>query len=113
MNKVILSGYVGKDPQIRYLDSRPIAEFSLATTEPPRVNAQGVKLPERTDWHRIVMLDANAEFAEKYIRKGSRLLIEGKLFSRVWEDRATIKHTVVEVYVTDLELLPRQNQTNN
>ena len=104
MNKVILSVYVGKDPQIRYLDSRPIAEFSLATTEPPRVNAQGVKLPERTDWHRIVMLDANAEFAEKYIRKGSRLLIEGKLFSRLWEDRATIKHTVVEVYVTHFEL---------
>ena len=113
MNKVILSGYVGKDPQIRYLDSRPIAEFSLATTEPPRVNAQGVKLPERTDWHRIVMLDANAEFAEKYIRKGSRLLIEGKLFSRVWEDRATNKHTVVEVYVTHFELLPRQNQSTN
>ena len=113
MNKVILSGYVGKDPQIRYLDSRPLAEFSLATTEPPRVNAQGVKLPERTDWHRIVMLDANAEFAEKYIRKGSRLLIEGKLFSRVWEDRATIKHTVVEVYVTHFELLPRQNQSTN
>ena len=113
MNKVILSGYVGKDPQIRYLDSRPIAEFSLATTEPPRVNAQGVKLPERTDWHSIVMLDANAEFAEKYIRKGSRLLIEGKLFSRVWEDRATIKHTVVEVYVTHFELLPRQNQSTN
>ena len=113
MNKVILSGYVGKDPQIRYLDSRPIAEFSLATTEPPRVNAQGVKLPERTDWHRIVMLDANAEFADKYIRKGSRLLIEGKLFSRVWEDRATIKHTVVEVYVTHFELLPRQNQSTN
>lgn len=113
MNKVILSGYVGKDPQIRYLDSRPIAEFSLATTEPPRVNAQGVKLPERTDWHRIVMLDANAEFAEKYIRKGSRLLIEGKLFSRVWEDRATIKHTIVEVYVTHFELLPRQNQSTN
>ena len=113
MNKVILSGYVGKDPQIRYLDSGPIAEFSLATTEPPRVNAQGVKLPERTDWHRIVMLDANAEFAEKYIRKGSRLLIEGKLFSRVWEDRATIKHTVVEVYVTHFELLPRQNQSTN
>ena len=113
MNKVILSGYVGKDPQIRYLDSRPIAEFSLATTEPPRVNAQGVKLPERTDWHRIVMLDANAEFAEKYIRKGSRLLIEGKLFARVWEDRATIKHTVVEVYVTHFELLPRQNQSTN
>ena len=113
MNKVILSGYVGKDPQIRYLDSRPIAELSLATTEPPRVNAQGVKLPERTDWHRIVMLDANAEFAEKYIRKGSRLLIEGKLFSRVWEDRATIKHTVVEVYVTHFELLPRQNQSTN
>ncbi|MDE6288707.1 MAG: single-stranded DNA-binding protein, partial [Muribaculaceae bacterium] len=57
--------------------------------------------------HRIVMWDSNAEFAEKYIRKGARLLVEGSLRSRVWEDRATQKHTISEVYVTSFELLPR------
>lgn len=110
MNRVILSGYVGKDPEIRFIDKRPIAEFSLATTEPQRSTPNGVTIPERTDWHRIVMFDAHADFAEKYIRKGSRLLIEGKLRTRVWEDRATQKHTVTEVYVTTFELLPRNNE---
>lgn len=105
MNKVILMGNAGKDPQIRYIDGRALAEFSLATNEPPRRTAKGVEIPERTEWHNIVMWDAQAEFAEKYIRKGSRLLIEGKLRTRYWEDRNTIKHTVTEIYVDNFELL--------
>lgn len=107
MNKVVLSGFVGKDPAIRYIDKRPVAEFSFATREAAYVSPEGVNIPERVDWHRIVMWDANAEFAEKYIRKGSRLLVEGTLRSRVWEDRATQKHTIHEVYVSSFELLPR------
>ena len=107
MNKVILSGYVGSDPTIRYVGTRPIAEFSLATTDRPKAGKDGAPAAERTDWHRIVMWDANAEFAEKYIRKGTRLLVEGSLRSRVWEDRATQKHTVTEVYVSTFEVLPR------
>lgn len=107
MNKAILSGLVGADPTIRYIDTRPVAEFSLATREPSRTGAGGVKIPERTEWHRIVMWDANAEFAEKYIRKGSRLLLEGQLRTRTWEDRNTIKHTVTEIYVSSFELLPK------
>ena len=107
MNKAILSGLVGADPTIRYIDTRAVAEFSLATREPARTGAGGVKIPERTEWHRIVMWDANAEFAEKYIRKGSRLLLEGQLRTRTWEDRNTIKHTVTEIYVSSFELLPK------
>ena len=53
------------------------------------------------------MWDANAEFAEKYIRKGARLLVEGQLRTRIWEDRAAIKHTVTEIYVSTFELLPK------
>lgn len=107
MNKVILSGFVGTDPKIRYVGDRPVAEFSLATRETARTDKLGNPLPERTDWHRIVMWDSNADFAEKYIRCGSRLLVEGSLRSRVWEDRATQKHTVHEVYVSSFELLPK------
>lgn len=107
MNKVILCGFVGNDPTIRYIESRPIAEFSLATREPARVDQTGASIPESTDWHRIVMWDAAAEFAEKYIRKGSRLLVEGKLRTRTWEDRNTIKHYVTEVYADSFELLPK------
>ncbi len=107
MNKVILSGNVGSDPTIRFIQTRPIAEFSLATNEPERTLADGTKVPGRTEWHRIVMWDANAEFAEKYIRKGTRLLLEGQLRTRTWEDRATIKHTVTEIYASTFELLGR------
>lgn len=107
MNKAILCGYVGADPTIRYIQTRPVAEFSLATREKPRTLSNGVALPERTDWHRIVMWDAQAEFAEKFIRKGSHLLLEGQIRTRTWEDRNTIKHSVTEIYVSSFELLPR------
>ena len=109
MNKVILCGIVGQDPTIRHIDKRPLAEFSLATHEPARLGPDGKPLPPPTEWHRIVMWDANADFAEKYIRKGSRLLLEGSLRTRVWEDRNAIKRSVTEIYVHTFELLPRSN----
>ena len=108
MNKAILCGFVGADPTIRYVESRPVAEFSLATREPARTGPKGNPIPERTEWHRIVMWYANAEFAEKYIRKGARLLVEGQLRTRIWEDRTAIKHTVTEIYVSTFELLPKR-----
>ncbi len=105
MNKAILMGYVGRDPEIRYIDTRPLASFSLATTERGRKLPNGTELPERTEWHNIVMYDAAAEIAEKYIRKGTRLLVEGKIRTRVWEDRNTIKHYVTEIYVDNFDIL--------
>ena len=105
MNKVILLGNVGKDPQIRFVEKRPIASFPLATTEPARRAPNGAEIPERTEWHNIVMTDKFAEFAEKYIRKGRRMLVEGTLRTRYWEDRNTIKHTITEIYVISFEML--------
>lgn len=110
VNKVILIGNVGQDPAIRYVGHRPVAEFSLATTERGYVNKEGAQVPERTEWHRIVMWDNNATLAEKYIRKGSRLYVEGKLRTRMWEDRTAVKHTVTEVYADTVELLNRPAQ---
>lgn len=105
MNKVILLGNVGKDPQMRFVEKRPIASFPLATTEPARRAPNGAEIPERTEWHNIVMTDKFAEFAEKYIRKGRRILVEGTLRTRYWEDRNTIKHTITEIYVISFEML--------
>lgn len=105
VNKVILIGNVGSNPEIRYVETRPIASFSLATNERERSLPDGSKIPERTEWHRIIMWDKSAEFAEKYIRSGSRLYIEGKLRYRTWEDRTAIKRTVTEIYVENFELL--------
>ncbi len=98
-------GYVGRDPEIRYIETRPMATFSLATTERARRTASGVEIPERTEWHNIVMYDAAAEIAERYIRKGTRLLIEGKIRTRTWEDRNTIKRTITEIYVDTFDIL--------
>lgn len=105
MNKVFLLGYVGRDPEIRYVETRPVASFSLATTEPAHRSASGAEIPERTEWHNIVMWGKNAETAEKYIRKGTRLLIEGRLRTRFWEDRNAIKRTVTEILVDNFDLL--------
>ncbi|MBO4995560.1 MAG: single-stranded DNA-binding protein [Muribaculaceae bacterium] len=108
VNRVILVGNVGRDPSIRYVGSCQLAEFSLATTERAYTNAAGVSVPERTEWHNIVMRDKAAEFAEKYIRKGSKLYIEGKLRTRVWVDRNALKHNITEIYVETFDVLGRQ-----
>lgn len=105
MNKVILMGHVGADPEIRYIGTRPVASFRLATNEPPRKGPDGSTVPEVTEWHNIVMWDGAAETAEKYIRKGSRLLLEGKLRTRYWEDRNAIKRTVTEILVSNFDIL--------
>lgn len=109
MNKVILLGNVGRDPKIRFVDTRQVAEFSLATTEKPRPNPDGTPsaIPELTEWHNIVMWGRAAEFAEKYIRKGTRMLVEGKIRTRFWEDHNAIKRTITEIYVDSFEILPR------
>lgn len=105
VNKVILLGHVGKDPEIRYVQTRPLASFSIATNEPGVSGTDGTPGQPRTEWHNIVMWDANAEFAERYIRKGTRLYVEGKLRHRVWQDRNAISRTVTEIYVDFFEIL--------
>ena len=108
VNKVILLGRVGRDPDVRYIaQNQPVASFTLATTDRAYTNANGVQVPERTEWHNIVMWGRHAEVAEKYIRKGTQLYIEGQLRTRMWEDRNAIKHYVTEVHVDNFELLGR------
>ena len=98
---------MGRDPSIRYVESRPIAEFSLATTEKGYTTQAGVAVPDRTEWHNLVMWDKNAETAERYIRKGTKLFVEGRLRTRVWEDRNAIKRQVTEIYVDKFEIINR------
>lgn len=110
MNKVILMGYVGTDPKMRMADGSPVAEFRLATTERRRVRRPDGSFadgPELTEWHNIVMWGRAAEYAEKYIRKGSRMLAEGKIRTRTWEDRNAISRQVTEIYVDSFELIAR------
>ena len=109
INKVILIGNVGRDPEIRYTaPGQAVASFSLATTERGYTASNGTQVPDRTEWHSIVMWGKNAEIAERYIRKGSQLYIEGKLRTRTWEDKNQIKRQVTEIYVDTFDFLGRK-----
>ncbi|MDE5811905.1 MAG: single-stranded DNA-binding protein [Muribaculaceae bacterium] len=112
VNKVILVGNVGTAPEVRYVGTRPVATLSLATNEPARTAADGTAVPERTEWHRIIMWDKAAETAERYISKGTKLYIEGKLRTRQYQDRNAITRSVTEIIVDTFDILSRPTATN-
>lgn len=114
VNKVILVGNVGKDPDIKYFDNDNVkANFPLATSERGYTAANGTQVPERTEWHNIVCWRGLAQVVEKFVRKGSQLYIEGKIRTRSYDDQNGVKRYITEVYVDNLELLNRRNTENN
>ena len=110
MNKVMLIGNVGKEPDVRYYDNdQAVAAFPLATTERGYTLQNGTKVPDRTDWHNIVMYRGLAKIVERYVHKGDKLYVEGRIHYRSYDDKRGIKRTIVEVYAENMELLtPRQ-----
>lgn len=103
VNKVILLGNVGNDPEMFFPEAgNPIARFSLATSEP-----KGPEGREVTDWHKIVMIGERARFAENYIRKGTKLFVEGRIKYRDWEDKYHIRHKITEIIADNFEILGR------
>lgn len=106
INKVILLGNVGKDPEVRYLDSGvAVATFPLATSDRAYTLANGTQVPERTEWHNIVLWRGLAETAEKYVHKGDKLYIEGKIRTRSYDDQSGIKRYVTEIFADNMEML--------
>ncbi|MDL2255033.1 single-stranded DNA-binding protein [Parabacteroides sp. OttesenSCG-928-K15] len=104
LNKVILIGNVGKDPDIRYFDNNvAVANFPLATSERGYTLANGTVVPERTEWHNIVVYRERVQFVEKWVKKGSLLYVEGKIRSRSYDDAAGIKRYVTEIYADRIE----------
>lgn len=109
VNKVILVGNVGRDPEVRYIDKNvAVATFTLATTERGYTLQNGTQVPERTEWHNIVAWRGLAELAEKYIRKGSQLYVEGKLQTRSWEGKDGVKRFTAEIVADTIQLLGRR-----
>ena len=109
INKVILIGNVGKDPDVRYFDNgSAVANFTLATTERGYTATNGTQIPDKTEWHNIVCWKGLAKFADQFIRKGSQVYIEGKIRSRTYDDANGIRRFVMEIYVDNLELLGRK-----
>jgi single-strand DNA-binding protein len=105
VNKVILVGNVGKDPEVKYSPSgTPIAKFSVATNE--KYKDRGDEWQERTEWHNIVAWQRLAEIVGEYVKKGAKLYIEGKLQTSSWEDRESgAKKYRTEIVARDLVLL--------
>ena len=99
LNKVMLIGNVGKDPVIRYVqDGVCTASFPLATTTPAYTLPSGTQVPERTEWHNILLWRHLAEQAERYVRKGDKLYIEGELRTRNYTDKQGITRYITEVW---------------
>ena len=114
LNKVMLIGNVGNDPEVRYLESNPqnpatnakVASFRLATTE--RFRDRNGELRENTEWHSIVVWRNNADIVEKYVHKGSQVYIEGKLRTRQWTDQTGNKRYTTEVIADSIQLLGKR-----
>jgi len=104
LNKVILIGNLGRDPEVRQTPSgRPVANFSIATNERWK-DKQGNR-QERTEWHYIVAWGPKAEFVQNYLKKGRRILVEGKLQTRDWTDKENVKHYRTEVIADNITFM--------
>lgn len=114
LNKVMLIGNVGSDPEVRYLENNPqnpgnnvkVATVRLATTE--RYRDRNGEQRENTEWHTVVLWRNNADVAEKYVHKGSQIYIEGKLRTRQWTDQTGNKRYTTEVVADTLQLLGKR-----
>ena len=114
MNKVMLIGHVGADPQVKYLDQGVcVAQLRLATTERGYVLQNGTQVPERTEWHNCIFWRKQAEVVEKYVHKGDRLYVEGKIQSRDWTDRQGISRKSIDIVVDNMEMLTTRPTTES
>lgn len=111
VNKVILVGNVGKDPEVRHLDSGvAVANFPMATSE--TYTAKNGDRVTTTEWHNIVLWRGLAEVAEKYVRKGKQLYIEGRIRSRSYDDKDGNKRYITEIYGDTMQMLGSKSDTS-
>ena len=105
VNKVILIGNLGKDPEVKALPTgSAVTTITLATSESWKDKQTGQQ-QERTEWHRVVFYNRLAEIAGEYLRKGSKAYIEGKLRTRKWQDKSGVDHYTTEVIAENMQML--------
>ena len=111
LNKAMLIGNVGRDPEVRYLDGKDgnakVATFTLATTE--RYRDRNGETRENTEWHNIVAWRSTADVVERFVRKGTQVYIEGRLRTRSWDDQTGNKRYTTEIMVDNLQLLGKKS----
>ena len=105
INKVILIGNLGQDPEVRFTPSgTAVANLNLATTD-TWMDRQSGQRQERTEWHRVVMFNKTAEIAQQYLKKGSKVYIEGRLQTRKWQDQNGQDRYSTEIVANDMQML--------
>jgi len=113
VNKVILIGNLGIDPEVRYTPSgSAVANISLATSEAWREKQSG-ELQERTEWHRVVFFNRLAEIVGEYLRKGSKVYVEGSLRTRKWTDKTGVDRYTTEIIADEMHILDSKSGGNN
>lgn len=106
MNKVMLIGNVGVEPEVRYVDQGvAVARVRLATTERGYTLANGTQVPDRTDWHTVLLWRKLAEVVEKYVHKGDKLYVEGRIRYTTWDDKQGVRHQATEIWADNMEML--------
>lgn len=113
VNKVILLGNLGKDPEVRYLEGgTAVANFTLATSETYKDRTSGER-KSITEWHNVVVWRGLAEIAEKYLKKGSQIYIEGKLRSRQWQDKDGQNRYTTEIVADTMQMVGKRDDNAN
>lgn len=111
MNKVMLIGHVGTEPEVRYVDQGvAVARFRFATTERGYTLQNGTQVPEHTDWHNVILWRKMAEIVEKYVHKGDKLYIEGRIRYASYDNKQGQRQFVTEIWGENLELLSPRPQ---
>ena len=112
INKVILVGNLGRDPEMRYTQNGgAVCSFSLATSESYKDRTSGEKVTQ-TEWHNIILWRGLAETAEKYLRKGSSVYIDGKIRTRKWEDQQGQTRYTTEIIADTMQMLDRRDSSS-
>ncbi len=112
MNKAMLIGYVGREPEVRYFEAdQAVAQVLLATTERGYRLPGGTQVPDHTDWHTVLLYRGLAKVVEKYVHKGDRLYVEGRIRYRTWDDSRGTKRFVTEILADNMELLSPKSQS--
>lgn len=106
MNKVMLIGNVGKEPEVRYVDQgQAVARITMATTERGYTLQNGTRVPDRTEWHNVILWRKLAETVERYVHKGDKLYIEGRIHYASYDDKLGKRQYYTEIWADNLEML--------
>ena len=113
MNKVMLIGNVGADPEVRYVEQGvAVTRLSLATTERGYTLQNGTQVPDHTDWHNVILWRRLAEIVEQYVHKGDKLYVEGRLRYSSYDDRHGQRRFKTEIWADNIELFSQRGQNN-